>query len=90
MTSQDDPVREVQSTEAKAHLSQLLRAVERGESFAITRHGRAIAHLVPAASVDALARRTAVARFRERRRQWATADFSADEILAARHEGHRA
>lgn len=81
---------EVQSTEAKAHLSQLLRAVERGESFVITRHGRAIAHLVPAAAVDALARRTAVAQFRDRRRQWTRADFSTDEILAARHAGHRA
>ena len=83
-------MRAIQATEAKAHLSQLLTAVERGESFAITRHGRAIAQLVPAASVDALARRMAVARFRERRRQWAKADFSTDEILAARHEGHRA
>ncbi len=83
-------MRAVQSTEAKAHLSQLLSAVERGESFAITRHGRAVAHLVPAASVDGLARRAAVKRFLERRRQWARADFSTDEILAARHEGHRA
>ena len=83
-------MRAIQATEAKAHLSQLLSAVERGESFAITRHGRAIAQLVPAASVDELARRMAVARFRERCRQWAKADFSTDEILAARHEGHRA
>lgn len=40
-------MREIQATEAKAHLAQLLSAVERGESFAITRHGRPIAHLVP-------------------------------------------
>jgi len=90
MTSSDRIMREIQSTDAKAHLSQLLRAVERGESFAIPRHGRAIAHLVPAAAVDAEARRTAVARFRERRRQWPRADFTTDEILAARHAGHRA
>ena len=35
--------------EAKTHLSRLLSEVERGESFAITKHGREVALLVPAA-----------------------------------------
>lgn len=35
--------------EAKTHLSRLLNEVERGESFAITKHGRDVALLVPAA-----------------------------------------
>ena len=48
-------MREVPATEAPARLSELLRTVERGETIAITRHGKAIAQ----------------------------------EILAARHEGHR-
>ena len=37
--------------EAKTHLSRLLEEVERGESVTITRHGRAIARLVPATEV---------------------------------------
>lgn len=34
--------------EAKARLSRLLEQVERGEEITITRHGRAVARLVPA------------------------------------------
>ena len=34
--------------EGKTHLSRLLDEVERGESFAITKHGRPVALLVPA------------------------------------------
>jgi prevent-host-death family protein len=33
--------------EAKTHLPALLERVERGERFTITRHGRAVARLVP-------------------------------------------
>lgn len=38
--------------EAKTHLSSLLERVERGEEVLITRHGKAIARLVPAAVAD--------------------------------------
>jgi prevent-host-death family protein len=82
-------MRIIQATEAKAHLAELLRAVERGESFAITRHGKAIAHLTPASTADEQARRAALARFRARRRDWEKAAMTTAEILAARHEGHR-
>ena len=40
-------MREVQASEAKTHLPQLLDDVERGETIVITRHGRAVARLVP-------------------------------------------
>lgn len=40
-------MREIQASEAKAHLPQLLDDVERGETLIITRHGRAIARIVP-------------------------------------------
>jgi prevent-host-death family protein len=90
MTTKSTTMREVQATAAKAHLAQLLSAVERGESFAITRHGRRVAHLVPAAAVDAARRGEAVARFRARQQAWDKASFSRAEILAARHAGHRA
>jgi prevent-host-death family protein len=35
--------------EAKTHLSELLRRVEKGESITITRHGVPVARLVPMA-----------------------------------------
>lgn len=82
-------MREVQATDAKAHLARLLRAVERGESIAITRHGRAIAHLVPAQAQDHEARKEAVARFRTQRAGWGRVSMSTPDILGARHEGHR-
>ncbi len=81
-------MREIQATEAKTRLAELLRAVESGETFAITRHGRAVAHLVPAEAQDRASRKRAVERFRERRAGWRRVAFSTDEILAARHEGH--
>ena len=40
-------MREIQASEAKTHLPQLLDDVERGETLIITRHGRAIARIVP-------------------------------------------
>ncbi len=82
-------MREIQATEAKSKLAELLRTVERGESIAITRHGQTVAHLVPAQDNEVARRRAAVERFRERRRKWRKIDMSTEEILAARHEGHR-
>jgi prevent-host-death family protein len=38
--------------EAKTHLPSLLARVEAGEQFTITRHGRAIARLLPAEPVS--------------------------------------
>jgi len=38
----------VGSYEAKTHLPRLLQRVEHGETIIITRHGKAIARLVPA------------------------------------------
>lgn len=82
-------MREVQATEAKTHLAQLLSAVERGETIAITRHGKPIAHMVPAEKRDRDARTAAVERFRAWRASWRGIDMSIEELLAARHEGHR-
>ncbi len=82
-------MREIQATEAKTRLAELLRAVEHGETVAITRHGRTVAHLVPAPAQDRARRQLAVERFRQRRAGWERAAFPTEEILAARHEGHR-
>ena len=81
-------MREIQATEAKARLAELLRAVEMGEIVAITRHGKPVAHLVPASTQDQSNRHLAVQRFRERRAGWDPIALSTEEILAARHEGH--
>jgi prevent-host-death family protein len=40
-------MKQVQASEAKTHLPSLLDEVERGETLVITRHGRAIARLIP-------------------------------------------
>ena len=83
-------MRELRATEAKARLAELLRVVETGETVAITRHGKRVAHLIPAPDRERARRKEAVARFRERRRRWRRIDMPTDEILAARHEGrHR-
>lgn len=42
-------MREIQASEAKTHLPQLLDDVERGETLIITRHGHTIARIVPEA-----------------------------------------
>ena len=82
-------MREVQVIGAKAYFAELLRTVEYGEMVAITRHGQAIAHLIPARDQEYTLRKEAVVRFRDRRRRWRRIEMSTDEILAARPEGHR-
>ena len=47
-------VRQVTATEAKAKLLSLLDDIAAGDEIEITRHGRRIARLVPAASPHAL------------------------------------
>jgi prevent-host-death family protein len=79
-------MREVQSSEVKARLPQFLDEVEKGETIVITRHGRPIAHLVPAPERDRDRVRHALDGIAALRRT--TGSFTLDEILAARHEGH--
>ena len=38
---------EIDACEAKTHLSQLLRRVQAGERFIITKHNRPVAELIP-------------------------------------------
>ncbi len=52
------------AADAKARFSELLDRAERGEEVTISRHGRAVARLVPIAVVDPVALR------RERRLAW--------------------
>jgi len=82
-------MQKMQSTEAKARFAELLRTVENGETVAITRHGKTIAHMVPAPDQEQAERDAAVDRLLELRRRWAPTGMTEEEILAARHEGHR-
>ena len=82
-------MREVQATVAKARLAELLRDVERGESITITRNGKKVAVLVPIEDDERKRRRQAMDRFMEMRSKWKPTGMSREEILAARHEGHR-
>ena len=82
-------MREIQATEARTRFAELLRDVEHGETVAITRHGKTIAHMVPAQARERAEREEAVNRFLERRARWAPTGMTREEILAARHEGHR-
>jgi prevent-host-death family protein len=79
--------REVQASEAKTHLPQLLDEVERGETIIITRHGRPIARIVPEASQRQQEIDQAMADIEELRKH--TGKVSIEEILAWRHEDHK-
>jgi prevent-host-death family protein len=80
-------MREIQSSEAKTHLPQLLDAVERGETIVITRHGRAIARIVP--EVDQRHAKIAKAKAQIAAFRDTMPRLLLDEILSARHEGHK-
>jgi prevent-host-death family protein len=80
-------MREVQSSDAKARLPQLLDEVERGETIIITRHGRPIARIVQAVGNQVADTREAMDRIAAFRQTMP--NLSLDVILSARHEGHK-
>ena len=82
-------MREVPATEAKARLAELLRAVEYGETVAITRHGKTVAHLSPARDNEAVTQQAAIERFRAWRKRRRPVAMTTDEILALTREGRR-
>ena len=68
--------------EAKTHLSRLLDEVEAGESYAITKHGRPVALLVPAAGGSQLSVTKAIAGLRRFRHGRRLGDVSLRELIA--------
>lgn len=68
-------------------LPQILGEIERGETVIITRHGRAIARLVPEAERRQAEIDRAIAELGELRRR--VGKITLAELLTARHEGHR-
>ena len=82
-------MREVMATEAKARLAELLRTVEHGETVAITRHGKTVAHLTPAPDQGGVTQRAAVDRFRAWRDRRRPVGMTTDEIVELVREGRR-
>ena len=80
-------MREIQASEAKIHLPQLLDDVERGETLIITRHGGRIARVVPDADQRQEQIDKALAGIRALRKR--TGRIGAGELLSARDEGRR-
>jgi prevent-host-death family protein len=80
-------MREIQASEAKAKLPQLLDDVERGETVVITRHGKPIARLVP--EVDRRRAEIAAAIAGLKALQKETGKITVEELLAARDEGRK-
>lgn len=56
---------EIGSHEAKTKLYELLRQVKAGKSFTITRHGKAVADLVPSTSAKIQDRAAAIEKLKE-------------------------
>ena len=82
-----DTFREIQSSEAKTHLPQLLDQVERGATFIITRHGRPIARLVPDPEHHGKSVSRAADQLQEIRK--GAGKITLEELLALRHQGHK-
>lgn len=81
-------MREVGSYEAKTHLPELLKAVEKGEEITITRRGRAVARLVPVVETrDPEATLAAIRRMRERARKKGVGKFDWAEWKRCVEEG---
>src|SRR5437016_7946502 len=84
-------LREIAASEAKARLSELLDAVERGETIAITRHGRRIARLTPDAQHRLQEIKQAMENIEALRKEIRKRSglITAEEIVSSIHEGHK-
>ena len=73
--------------EAKTRLSELLERAAKGESFRITKHGRAVGRIVPPENTrDPREIAEAVRRLKSFRGTFK--GMPRDEFLALKHEGH--
>jgi prevent-host-death family protein len=80
-------MREIQASEARNQLPQLLDDVERGETLIITRDGRAIARIVPEIDRRPAEIDRAIAEILSLRKR--TGNVSIEELLSARDEGRK-
>ena len=84
----DEIMREIQASEAKTHLARLLDEVERGETLVITRHGRAIARIVP--EIDRKQEQIDEAMRANSKSEIANRAIEVEELLSARDESRKA
>lgn len=77
---------EVGLFEAKTHLSKLVERVEQGEEITLTRHGRAVAKLVPAPEARAALVDDLMLRFAELRKKQRLDGITIRELI---DEGRR-
>ncbi len=80
----------IQASEAKTHFLRILDKVEKGESITVSRHGKAVARIIPIPPSDDVRRERiarAMANILEIRKR--TKPISIEEILLARDEGRR-
>lgn len=80
---------EIGAYQAKTNLGQLLKRVERGEQIAITVKGKRVARLVPEPEAERTDIRDAVERLKTFARRHDIKEATVEELLAAKHEGHR-
>ena len=80
-------MRDIQASDAKTHLPQILDAVERGETVRITRHGRPIARIVPETNRRQAEIDNAITNIKALSRR--TGKVTAEELVSWRHEGHK-
>jgi prevent-host-death family protein len=80
-------MKQIKSSDAKARFSELLDEVERGETIAITRHGKIIADIAPHADGRRQLVREAIEGIRELRKH--TKPVTAEEIIAWKNEGRK-
>lgn len=80
-------MRQIQASDAKARFAELLDQVERGETVIVTRHGREIARISPSKADHAAAVAEAKRRIEAFRKRMPK--MTVEEILSARHEGHK-
>jgi len=80
-------MREIQASEAKVHLAQLLDEVEKGETLIITRHGRRIARIVP--ELDQRQEQIDKALNDIRAHGKRTGRITREELLSARDDGRK-
>ena len=84
-------MRDIQASEAKARLSRLLDEVERGETVVITRHGRAVARIIPEAQRRQHEIAAALDNIKALGKEIARENgpVSIEEIVSSIHEGHK-
>ncbi len=85
-----DEMKTVGLFEAKQKLSELVERARTGEEIGITRHGKLVAKVVPAAEVPKRTWKEIFADLDEYRKHFSpgTRPVSDEEIVAMIHEGH--